>query len=136
MLDKNAVATVTDSIQEVRLKCNPPHPVDVDDVQLLKSQILSSDQAQRMAEFFSFLGDANRLRMLSVLAGKELCVCDLAAALDMSESAVSHQLRTLRAMRLVGYRKQGRNVFYHLQDSHVLNLYRSVAEHLDEEKCT
>ena len=133
MLEKNAVATVSDSIPEVRLKCNPPHPVDVDDVQLLQSQILSSDQAQRMAEFFSFLGDANRLRMLSVLAEKELCVCDLAAALDMSESAVSHQLRTLRAMRLVGYRKQGRNVFYHLQDSHVLNLYRSVVEHLDEE---
>jgi hypothetical protein len=65
MLEKNAVATVTDSIQEVRLKCSPPHPVDVDDVQLLQSQILSSDQAQRMAEFFSFLGDANRLRMLS-----------------------------------------------------------------------
>lgn len=133
MSEKNDIATVTDLTQEVRLKCNPPHPVDVDDVQLLQSQILSSAQAQRMAEFFSFLGDANRLRMLSVLAEKELCVCDLAAALDMSESAVSHQLRTLRAMRLVGYRKQGRNVFYHLQDSHVLNLYRSVAEHLDEE---
>ena len=88
-----------------------------------------------MAEFFSLLGDANRLRILSLLAQKELCVCDLAATLDMTESAVSHQLRTLRAMRLVSYRKQGRNVFYNLQDSHVLNLYQSVAEHLDEENC-
>ena len=126
------VRAVTHSIQEARLKCNPQHPVDVDNVQRLQDQILSTEKAQRMAEFFSFLGDANRLRMLSVLAEKELCVCDLAVALDMSESAVSHQLRTLRAMRLVSYRKQGRNVFYHLQDSHVLNLYRSVAEHLDE----
>ena len=126
------VQPVTHSIQEARLQCNPQHPVDVDNVQRLQDQILSTEKAQRMAEFFSFLGDANRLRMLSVLAEKEMCVCDLAVALDMSESAVSHQLRTLRAMRLVSYRKQGRNVFYHLQDSHVLNLYRSVAEHLDE----
>lgn len=124
---------VTNSIQEAETpKCNPPHPVDVDDVCHLQNHILSTNKAQRMAEFFSLLGDANRLRILSVLAEKELCVCDLAAALDMSESAVSHQLRTLRTMRLVSYRKQGRNVFYHLHDSHVLNLYYSVAEHLDE----
>jgi DNA-binding transcriptional ArsR family regulator len=130
----NAVdPAVTNSIQKAeRLKCNPPHPVDVDDVCRLQGQILSTDKAQRMAEFFSLLGDANRLRILSILAEQELCVCDLAAAIDMSESAVSHQLRTLRAMRLVSYRKIGRNVFYHLQDSHVLNLYQSVAEHLDE----
>ena len=125
---------IPNSIPEAeRLKCNPPHPVNVDGVSHLQSHLLSSDKAQRMAEFFSFLGDANRLRILSLLAQQELCVCDLAATLDMSESAVSHQLRTLRAVRLVGYRKQGRNVFYHLQDSHVLNLYQSVAEHLDEE---
>ncbi len=123
---------INNSNQEARLRCNPPHPVDVDGVFHLQPQILSTDKAQRMAEFFSLLGDANRLRILSVLAQTALCVCDLAAALDMSESAVSHQLRTLRAMRLVSYRKQGRNVFYHLQDSHVLSLYQSVAEHLDE----
>jgi DNA-binding transcriptional ArsR family regulator len=115
-----------------RLQCHPPHPVDVDGVSHLQSHVLKTEKAQRMAEFFSLLGDTNRLRILSLLAQKELCVCDLAAILDMSESAVSHQLRTLRAMRLVSYRKQGRNVFYNLQDSHVLNLYQSVAEHLDE----
>lgn len=64
-----------------------------------------------MAEFFSLLGDPNRLRILSVLAKQELCVCDLAATLDMTESAVSHQLRTLKAMRLVSYQKRGRKVF-------------------------
>ncbi|WP_397326915.1 ArsR/SmtB family transcription factor [Nostoc sp. FACHB-110] len=85
-----------------------------------------------MAEFFSFLGDANRLRILSVLAQKELCVSNLATSLDMSESAVSHQLRNLRAMRLVSYRKQGRNVFYRLHDNHIFHLYQAVAEHLDE----
>ena len=125
--------TEPNSNQEAeRLKCNPPHPVDADGVSRLRSCVLKTEKAQRMAEFFSLLGDANRLRILSVLAQQELCVCDLAAGLEMSESAVSHQLRALRAMRLVSYRKQGRNVFYHLQDSHVLNLYQSVAEHLDE----
>ncbi|OKH56692.1 ArsR family transcriptional regulator [Scytonema sp. HK-05] len=103
-----------------------------DNVQPLSHQILNSDKAQRMAEFLSFLGDANRLRILSLLAQQELCVSDLAAVLSMTESAVSHQLRNLRASRLVSYRKQGRNVFYRLHDSHVLHLYQAVAEHLDE----
>lgn len=114
------------------LTCHPPHPVEIDELQTLKNQILGTEKAQQMAEFFSLLGDANRLRIVSLLALKELCVCDLAAALEMSESAVSHQLRALRSMRLVSYRKRGRKVFYRLLDNHVLNLYHSVAEHLDE----
>ena len=101
-------------------------------MQQLAGQVISTEKAQQMAEFFSFLGDPNRLRILSFLANKELCVSDLAALLNMSESAVSHQLRNLRVMRLVGYRKQGRNVFYHLHDHHIFHLYQAVAEHLDE----
>ncbi|MGK7906511.1 MAG: ArsR/SmtB family transcription factor [Synechococcus sp.] len=93
---------------------------------------LSMSKAQRMAEFFGVLADANRLRLLSIMAKQEMCVYDLAAIVGMSESAVSHQLRTLRAMRLVRYRKQGRNVFYALDDSHILDLYQTAAEHLDE----
>lgn len=112
--------------------CAVQHPVDLNQVRQIHQDILSLEKSQRMAEFFSLLGDGNRLRILSALALQELCVCDLAAAVKMTESAVSHQLRTLRTMRLVGYRRQGRNVFYYLKDSHVLNLYREVAEHLDE----
>jgi DNA-binding transcriptional ArsR family regulator len=114
------------------LNCAVQHPVNLNSVRQLHRDILSVNKAQRMAEFFSLMGDANRLRILSALAVQELCVCDLAAAVKMTESAVSHQLRALRVMRLVSYRKQGRNVFYCLKDSHVLNLYREVAEHLDE----
>jgi DNA-binding transcriptional ArsR family regulator len=95
-------------------------------------QGLEIEKAQKMAEFFSLLGDANRLRILSLLAKQELCVCDLADDLGMSESAVSHQLRTLRALRLVKYQKQGRRVFYRLADHHVLDLYYAVSEHLEE----
>ena len=94
--------------------------------------ILSLDKAQRMAEFFGVLGDPNRWRILSALAMGEHRVRDLAAAVEMSESAVSHQLRILRTMRLVSYRKRGRNVFYCLKDDHIFNLYREASEHLDE----
>lgn len=106
--------------------------IPIGEAEQLQGQLLNIQKAQRMAEFFSLLGDANRLRILSLLAEKELCVGDLAAVVEMSESAVSHQLRTLKSMRLVSYRKQGRHVFYRLQDHHVLNLYQAVAEHLDE----
>ena len=128
--DEEATVSLVKEIKN--LNCHPPHPVEMDDIQHIQSQLLSIEKAQRMAEFFSLLGDTNRLRIVSILAIKELCVCDLAAALEMSESAVSHQLRTLRSMRLVRYYKRGRKVFYRLQDNHVLALYLSVAEHLDE----
>ena len=108
---KAEAAKISLSAEITNLNCNSPHPVEIEDVERLQSQTLSIDKAQQMAEFFSLLGDANRLRIVSILALRELCVCDLAAALEMSESAVSHQLRTLRAMRLVSYRKRGRKAF-------------------------
>lgn len=112
--------------------CQQAHHSDREKVEVIQTSILSTNKAQRMAEFFSLLGDPNRLKILSLLAKEEYCVCDLAAALKMSESAVSHQLRTLRAMRLVAYQKLGRKVYYRLLDRHVFDLYNSVAEHLDE----
>ena len=96
------------------------------------SGILSVEKAQRMAEFFGVLGDPNRWRILSALASQELRVGELAEAVEMSESAVSHQLRVLRTMRLVSYAKRGRNVYYCLKDNHIFNLYREASEHLDE----
>jgi ArsR family transcriptional regulator, lead/cadmium/zinc/bismuth-responsive transcriptional repressor len=107
--------------------CNTRHAVDPPSLEALESI-----KAQRMAEFFRLLGDGNRLRILSLLTQRDLCVCDLASLLSMSESAVSHQLRTLRSLRLVSYDKRGRKVFYRLLDHHVLELYQSVAEHLAE----
>ena len=85
-----------------------------------------------MAEFFGILADPNRMRLFSALASQELCVCDLAALTKMTQSAVSHQLRLLKAMRLVSYRRSGRNIYYSLADSHIINLYRCAVEHLDE----
>jgi DNA-binding transcriptional ArsR family regulator len=112
--------------------CEITHSLQTEELSAYIEKVLPVEKSQRMAEFFSFLGDPNRLRILSLLAKQELCVCDLAESLSMSESAVSHQLRNLRAMRLVGYQKRGRKVFYHLADHHILELYQAVAEHLDE----
>ena len=109
-----------------------PHPKNTEQLVELQSHIITVEKAQSMAEFFSLLGDTNRLRIISLLAQQELCVCDLAEILDMSESAVSHQLRNLRIMRLVSHQKIGRKVYYRLHDHHILELYQSVSEHLDE----
>ncbi len=107
------------------------HLIHLDHVRLTSAQILPTDKAQQMAEIFGVLADTNRLRLLSALASQELCVCDLAALTKMTESAVCHQLRLLKAMHLVSYRREGRNVYYKLTDSHIIDLYHSMAEHLD-----
>ncbi|PSN12263.1 transcriptional regulator [filamentous cyanobacterium CCT1] len=96
------------------------------------SAILSVEKAQRMAEFFGVLGDPNRWRILSALTLGEMRVGELAEAVEMTESAVSHQLRVLRTMRLVSYQKRGRSVYYCLKDNHIFNLYQEASEHLDE----
>ena len=106
--------------------------VHLDNVRLVKPEVLATEKAQQMSEFFSALSDPHRLKLLSALAQQELCVCDLAAAVKMGESAVSHQLRVLRSQRLVKYRRQGRNVYYSMADDHVMTIYQAVAEHLAE----
>lgn len=110
----------------------PVNSHDPTDLFEVRQHVLDTEKAQRMAEFFATLSDPNRWRILSALATSELRVRDLAEVVEMSESAVSHQLRILRTMRLVRYRKDGRNVFYGLKDDHIFNLYRDVSEHLDE----
>ncbi|ABB57321.1 Zn(II)-sensing metalloregulatory transcriptional repressor SmtB [Synechococcus elongatus] len=95
-------------------------------------QAIAPEVAQSLAEFFAVLADPNRLRLLSLLARSELCVGDLAQAIGVSESAVSHQLRSLRNLRLVSYRKQGRHVYYQLQDHHIVALYQNALDHLQE----
>jgi ArsR family transcriptional regulator, lead/cadmium/zinc/bismuth-responsive transcriptional repressor len=121
----------SDSLGPDSPTCESPL-VHLDNVRQVQPEILLTAKAQQMAEFFGALADPTRLKLLSALAHQELCVCDLAAAVKMSESAVSHQLRILRTLRIVEYRREGRNVHYSLADSHVMNLYREVAAHLEE----
>jgi ArsR family transcriptional regulator len=87
-----------------------------------------------LAELFKVLGDPSRLRILNALGATELCVCDLATALDMSQSAVSHQLAVLRSARLVRARREGKAMFYNLDDEHVSGMVSLASIHLSEKK--
>lgn len=107
-------------------KCEE-HLVHLESVRTSMPKLLPIQKAQEMAEVFAVLADPNRLRLLSALASQELCVCDLAALTKLSESAVCHQLRLFKVMRLVKYRREGRKIYYSLTDGIVLNLYRVLA---------
>lgn len=87
-----------------------------------------------LSEIFRLLGDETRIKILYLLAHRELCVCDLASLLDMSLPAVSHHLRLLKALRLVKYRRDGKMVYYSLDDRHVLNLIREAQAHFAERR--
>ncbi len=99
-------------------------------VEAALAHLLDDEAASSLAGIYKALSDPTRLRIVSLLVEAELCVCDLAAALDMGQSAVSHQLRTLRDMRLVRWRRTGRQVFYTLDDEHVADLFRRGLEHV------
>jgi len=87
---------------------------------------------QALAETFKVLGDLTRVKIIFALSRQELCVCDLANLLGLSKSAVSHQLRLLRNMRLVKYRKDGKMVYYSLDDQHIKNLFDEGLRHVEE----
>ena len=93
---------------------------------------MNDDASAALAETFKLLGDVTRVRMLDALSRDELCVCDLATLLTVSESAVSHQLRLLRGMRLVRARRSGRMVFYALDDRHITRLFQQALRHVQE----
>ena len=95
---------------------------------------MSADAVRDVADTFRILGDPTRIRILDALSGGELCVCDIASLAVISESAVSHQLRLLRSMRLVKSRRAGRLVFYALDDHHIIELLRQAHTHVEEPK--
>ncbi len=88
------------------------------------------ETASRLAETFRVLGDATRVRIIAALRQQELCVGDLALQLEMSQSAISHQLRVLRNLRLVRVRRDGRQAYYALDDEHVLGLFVQGLRHV------
>lgn len=104
--------------------------IHAEQVEVAIVHLVESPTAVRLAETFKALSDPTRVRIVSLLADAELCVCDLAAALGMSQSAVSHQLRTLRDLQLVRRRREGRQIFYALDDDHVADLFRRGLDHV------
>lgn len=96
----------------------------------VQDQLPPEEELEELAHFFKVFGEVSRVRILSALYVKELCVCDLVDILDMNQSAVSHQLRVLRAAKIVKTRKEGKHVYYSLDDAHVRELLLDGLEHI------
>lgn len=91
---------------------------------------INDELIYEVADFFKVFGDSSRLKLLDLLLQEEMCVTDIALKLDMSQSAVSHQLRVLRQSRLVKYRRDGKTVYYSLDDEHVENILKEGIVHI------
>ena len=108
--------------------------IDLARVRKIRAALVAPEAVEGLADTFSALGDPTRVRMLDALSHGELCVCDLAAVLGLSQSAVSHQLRLLRNIRLVRPRREGRIVFYALDDQHIMSIFKQTLQHVEEER--
>jgi DNA-binding transcriptional ArsR family regulator len=98
------------------------------------ARLLDDRSAAALAETFKVLGDPTRVRILDALARDEVAVCDLAELLGLTQSAVSHQLRLLRSLRLVRSRRDGRHIFYTVDDEHIAKLFKQGLEHVQERR--
>lgn len=105
------------------------HSIDVEQLEDIKGDLANELSIDSLAKIFKALGDPSRLRIIYVLSKTELCVCDIATLLDMTQSSISHHLRVLRNLNLVKFRKEGRMVVYSLDDDHVFTLLQEGLEH-------
>lgn len=112
--------------------CDTSHVGDPAVLAEVGRRLLDADTVQTVADVFRLLGDPTRVRLVDALSHGERCVCDLATLVGLTESAVSHQLRLLRAARLVRVRRAGRQAFYSLDDHHVLGLVHDTRRHVEE----
>lgn len=113
--------------------CCEEHVVHQDLLQIVREKMPGEDSLMELADLFKVFGDTTRIRILFVLLEAEVCVCDLAEALGMTQSAVSHQLKVLRESGLVRSRRQGKSIFYSLADNHVSTVIAQGLEHVMEE---
>ena len=112
-------------------ECNVIHE---DVVRRVQENMPDEMPIYEVSELFKVFGDSTRSRIICALRIEEMCVCDLAALLNMTQSAISHQLRILRSSRLVKCRKQGRVVYYSLDDAHIGEIFAMAFEHIMEER--
>jgi len=105
------------------------HP---DVVERVREQLPPDETLYDLAELFKMFGDSTRVKILYALLESELCVCDLAKLMEVTQSAVSHQLRVLKANKLVKFRREGKTVYYSLADQHVVRILSQGMEHIEE----
>ena len=114
-----------------RCDCSVIHD---DIVKKVKNRLPDEELLFDLAELFKVFGDSTRVRIISALLHSPMCVCDIAVLLGLSKSAISHQLRALRQTRLVKYRREGKIVFYSLDDTHIGNIFKQGLAHVSEGK--
>ena len=125
MANNDALAPCTPETCDIRV-------VHLDRVARAKAEAIAQNDIQRLALTYKIMGDPTRLKIIMALRGGEMCVCDIAAFLGLSESAVSHQLRRLRESSLVRSRRDGQILYYSLDDDHVLDLVTVGLHHIKE----
>ena len=118
-----------DEVNIEKCNCNIIHE---DVVNKVKDAIPDDEVLYDLAELFKAFGDSTRVKIICALFESDMCVCDLAAILGVSQSAVSHQLRTLKASRLVKFRREGKIVYYSLDDEHIKNIFNEGFKHITE----
>lgn len=104
--------------------------VNVKKIKEVKDLMIEANEAIVLSEVFKVLGDPTRIKIIYALSKCDMCVCDIAEVLGMNQSAISHQLRLMRNLRLVKYRKEGKSVIYSLSDEHILQLFNQGMEHI------
>lgn len=114
-------------------ECCSEEVVHEDLLKIVNDTIPEETELYDLAELFKVFGDSTRIRILFVLFEAEVCVCDLAQALNMTQSAISHQLRILKQNKLVKSRREGKSIFYSLADGHVRTIIAQGREHIEED---
>lgn len=112
--------------------CCDENIIHEDRLAAVRAALPAETELYDLAELFKVFGDSTRIRILFVLFGSEVCVCDLAAVLNMTQSAISHQLRILKQSGLIKSRREGKSVFYSLADEHVRTIIAQGQEHIEE----
>lgn len=115
---------------EDKMSCDFMH-IHNDIVEKVKENMIEEEKLYDLAELYKAFGDSTRIRILYVLSEAEMCVCDISKLLNMTVSAVSHQLKVLKNTRLVKSRKDGKSVFYSLDDAHVFKIISNGIEHIN-----
>lgn len=121
------VDNIDNHIDKCEVSCIHPEQVEY-----AKKHMLNEDTARSLADIFKTLGDTTRIKIIYSLMLQELCVCDIAATINASESSVSHHLRLLRTQKIVKFRREGKVLYYSLDDEHVESLIKQGLDHVNE----
>lgn len=119
--------------KKTEIECCSEECVHEDPLKIVNDTMPEETELYDLAELFKVFGDSTRIRILFVLFEAEVCVCDLAEALHMTQSAISHQLRILKQNKLVNSRREGKSIFYSLADGHVRTIIAQGREHIEED---